>query len=235
MLKDKEFYNKESDKYSLKRYPMKAVDYIQFFFKKRMDIALKNTKTFFEKKEGLSLLEIGCADGVVLREVVSKMDSLFSSIIGIDIAEKMVEKARELNSSPKTSYYVRGNESEDKKFDLVFELGVINYTDFENDIEYAANHLNEGGLYLMSVAGRGSFNNLFRQGGDQYQNFLTYTEYENIIKKYFIIRKITPCGLYIPTIWRVPVLALLLQPVFEKMFFFLPNLYHEKIYTLIKK
>ncbi len=235
MIKDKDFYNKESEKYSSKRYPENASSYIQFFFKKRLNLVLNMLKKVLDDRKELKLLEIGCADGVVLREVVSKMDNSFSQIVGIDIAERMIDTARLFNKSLKTTYFVRGSEAFSEKFDLVLELGVINYTDFEKDLKYVLDNLNINGFYILSVAGKDSLNNFFQGGDNQYQNLLSYKEYEDIIKKYFIIKKIIPCGFYIPFLWRLPSLARILQTIFEEMFFFLPNLYHEKIYFLEKK
>lgn len=235
MIKDKNFYNKESFIYSKKRYPQKILNYTQFFFKERLRIALMEFEKNFNNGNGLKCLEIGCADGIILREIEKEFGNNFSEMLGLDIAEKMIEKAEALNTSSKISFFIRGNEPQDKKFDVILELGVINYTDFESEMRYAKNHLNRQGLYVLSVSGNSSSHNYFLGKEERYQNFNSYNAYEEIIKKYFLINKIIPCGFYLPILWKIPTIALFLQPILEKIFHFFPNAFHEKIYLLSVK
>ena len=65
-MKDVNFYDKESGTYSDKRYPKIVSSYNQFFFTERLRIVLKMLDKNISEKKNLSLLEIGCADGIVI-------------------------------------------------------------------------------------------------------------------------------------------------------------------------
>lgn len=231
MIKDRNFYNTESTQYSSKRYPERALTYVQHFFKKRLQVLLAQLQKATEGKNEASLLEVGCADGIVIRKISENIPGKFTEIVGVDTAEGMISVAKDLNQDSKTSFFVRGEESLGKAFDIVIEVGVANYTDFDAELAYARDHLNENGVYMLSIAGKSSTNALFGRGTG-YQNFLSYEEYEEKIKNYFAIKKITPVGIYMPALWRVPFFGRFLQPIIESLFRFFPNLYHEKLYTL---
>jgi SAM-dependent methyltransferase len=233
MKKDKDFYNKESSFYSSKRYPLVPSNYAQFFFKRRLKYVLKYLVDIFKEKDGLNILEIGCADGIVLRSIFERFGKKLSDIIGIDNAEKMIEEAKLNTKEIKIEFFIRGEEPK-KGFDVILELGVINYSDFDNDLEYAKERLKKDGIYILSVAGKGSINSYFGKG-DGYNNFLSYKEYEEKIKKIFNIEKIIPCGVYSPFVWRISTVGRFVQNILEKLFFLFPNLYHEKIYILRSK
>jgi SAM-dependent methyltransferase len=233
--KDRDFYNKESAGYSSKRYPERASDYIQFFFKKRLSLTLKVLSRAFNDKTSLSLLEIGCADGVVMREISKKVPRVFSEMTGIDTAEEMIKKAKAMDSQfLKTRYFVRGQEPAGARFDAIIEIGVANYTDFDAELRYAADHLKSGGKYILSIAGNGSLNARLG-GGVGYANFLSYGEYEDKIRGLFSLEMSLPVGLRVPLIWRTPALARFVQPILENTFLHIaPGLFHEKVYLLKK-
>jgi len=234
MIKDKYFYDKESARYSLKRYPETTSNYIQFFFKKRLDIVLRELKEIFGNKMRLNLLEIGCADGVVLRKILEEMGNNFSEMIGIDTSEGMIKEAGILTTNKKIRYFLRGEEVVSNKLDVVLEIGVANYAHIDEELEYAENNLKEEGIYVLSLAGKGSLNE-YLGTWEGYSNFLSYSEYENKIDNIFKINKVIPIGFYVPFIWKVPAVGRVLQPLFEFVFrLLLPNLFHEKVYILKK-
>ncbi len=235
MLKDKQFYNQESETYSFKRYPEIASSYIQFFFKQRLALVLKELIEETQDRDQLALLEIGCADGIVLRQVDGLMGDKFSEIIGIDNAEQMIEKAQELSRPDKIKYLLRDKENPNNKYDIILEIGVANYADIDEELSYAFDKLKSEGRYLLSLAGRNSFVNLFGKS-DGYNNFLSYQEYEKKIRKNFEIIKIVPVGFYLPFLWKSPALGKIIQPFLEWAFrFIMPNLFHEKICIICKK
>ena len=229
--KDESFYNTESAQYSSKRYPPVASTYVQAFFKRRLSITLEVIERI-PKSEPLSVLEIGCADGVVLRALRERFGARLGAIQGIDIAQEMIARARELNRDFRTTYAVR-REYVERPIDLVIETGVLNYAGVE-DISYAARQLKEGGWYVLSLAGTGSIiHQLDLVGG--FKDVRSYREYEALIREEFEIVAVRGCGFFVPYLWRVPALARLLQPYFEGVFgLLLPNLCHEKVY-LVKK
>lgn len=232
MIKDKNFYNTESSLYSTKRYPKITSDYIHFFFKKRLDIVIKELQNNFKNKDSLSLLEIGCADGIVLRKISEELEKKFSNLVGIDTSEGMIKKAEIPTTNKNINYFVRGKELFESKFDVVVEVGVANYADIDEELIYVKNNLNQNGIYILSLAGRGSLNDYFGKG-DGYNNFLSYSDYEDKIRKNFKIIKIVPIGFYLPLIWKAPPIARIWQFFIEIIFApFSPNLFHEKVYIL---
>ena len=234
MPKDRDFYNRESKNYSKRRYPLVASTYIHFFFKRRLEILLYVLKERFGDKNNLNLLEIGCADGVVLREIGVSMQSSFSSMVGIDTAEEMIDAARHIESTGNVTYFVRGKEPLDTKYRAVIEVGVANYTDFDAELAYAHGVMSLDGYYILSIAGKGSLNE--RMGrGKGYQNLFSYKEYEGRIRKFFDIEDIKTVGIFVPFLWTVPVLGRLIQPLCESLCSRNPNLFHEKLYILKKK
>lgn len=238
-MKDKEFFNSESQKYSSKRYPEKAVTYIQYFFKKRLAFAIRELSKAFAGKSRQSLLEVGTADGIVIREIAAKIPGVFSSFVGTDTAEDMIAAARNLTTVPGATFFVRGQEPlaavQPKKFDAILEIGVANYTDFDQEIAEAKSRLNPNGVFVLSIAGNSSLH-AKRKIDHGYQNFLSYKEYEDKIKTAFTIEKAIPVGLELPFIWRWPAYARIKQPATDAFFRHLaPSLFHEKLYILRPK
>ena len=234
MIKDTQFYDKESAQYSSKRYPAVARDYVQAFFKLRLALTIESMAPYLSQRKDLTLLEIGCADGVVMREFDHSFKVTFAKSVGIDISEEMVNKARSLNASSVSSFFVRGMESSTEAFDVIVEIGVANYADFGQELAYAEVHLKSHGIYALSIAGKGSLNDKLG-GAVGYKNFFSYKEYEAEIRKTFVIDLIVPVGLRVPLLWRVPFIGRLIQPIVEEIATILaPNLFHEKIYFLKK-
>lgn len=235
-VKDTNFYNEESKRYSQKRYPEVANDYIQFFFKHRLEIVIELLKDYFISKTNVSLIEMGCADGIVLRKVFDQFKSKIKSTVGVDISSGMIEQAKILNEERDINYFTDTNFTKNSKYDLIIEIGVLNYRDFASELEFISKILADDGIYICSFAGKGSLISLWKDDEREFANFLNYEEYEKEIEKYFIIKEIIPCGLFTPFIWRIPSFARIIQPVKEVIMANLaPNLFHEKVYLLEKK
>lgn len=230
-MKDIDFYNKESEHYSQKRYPNVAVTYVQFFFKRRLDRVLRELARVSEGKKNLSLLEVGCADGVVLRAVADAFPGVFSELVGVDTSPEMIKQAH-AQSTGAAQFFVRGEGALRGKFDVILEIGVANYADIDEELAHATRLLKGDGVYVLSLAGSDSLN--ARAGkGVGYNNFFSYRAYEQKIEQLFFIEKSIPCGFFIPFIWRIPFVARMVQTMGEKIFApFVPNLFHEKIYIL---
>ncbi len=236
MAKDTTFYNNESAIYSAKRYPAVARTYVQHFFKKRLSVLIGLLQKRYAGKSGLNLLEVGCADGVVLIEIDNVLGDTFSDMTGIDIAEEMIRVARARTETEsrgkKIGYSVRGQETAGKKYDVIIEVGVANYANFDEELVYAAQALKPGGRYFLSIAGTGSTNDSFGRGKG-YTNFLSYAEYEAKIRGVFNVEEVRAVGLYIPLIWALPAIARPLQALVEAILApIAPGLFHEKIYVL---
>jgi SAM-dependent methyltransferase len=237
-MKDTKFYNQESGIYSQKRYPQIATDYIHYSFKKRLKIVLGMIEWMIDSKDKASLLEVGCADGVVVKSINDKFGARLNNIQAIDLSPEMIEAAKKNNSSP-IVFKVRENDMKfENKFDIVVEVGVLNYTDILNEFGFAKDNLSRSGFYVLSIAGRDSLMvRLGRNRKDNFNNLLSYAEYEKKIAEYFDIVKIVPCGFWVPKLWKFPPVARIVQPSLDFLFKnLLPDLFHEKVYLLtIKK
>jgi SAM-dependent methyltransferase len=231
--KDTEFYNKESSVYSQKRYPSVAKSYTQFFFKERLRFTINSIREIIKGKQDLSLLEIGCADGIVLEHISKELGTQFSQLIGIDISPGMIHAAQKKYKESTMIFKERKDYTGMSLHDLIVEIGVINYASLADELEYIASHVKAGGHAIISLAGTGSLWDKRRKDDTGFNNFFSYSDYEREIMKHFTIIKRIPVGLPIPVIWRVPVLARVIESLAEKcMREIAPDLFHEKVYIL---
>lgn len=236
IMKDSTFYNQESVQYSEKRYPAAARSYTQFFFKRRLAIT-KDYIRWVLRHDVVqpTLLEVGCADGVVLRDIEKTFPGVFGALVGIDIAPKMIEQARKSTVSANTEFFTRDAYVGTGSVAVVVEVGVVNYTNFEEELAFAHSRLKSGGFYILSVAGTGSLRNRLKHEGG-FNDFRSYAEYERLISGKFTVRQVRGCGFFVPYLWRFPVLGKVVQSVLDPMIGFLaPGLCHEKVYLLEKK
>ncbi len=236
-MKDTKYYDKESVQYSQKRYPETEMHYVHFFFKRRLALLLGLLARITNGKRGMSLLEVGCADGFVLSTIAKKL-SCFDTLVGIDISPQMIETAKALNSDPRTHYYVRGERDFEKgSLDIIAEVGVLNLTDLREDLLFAKDHLKEGGYYICSLASSTSLTAKLKPSNRKdYKHFMSFTEYERTLREFFVIEARIPYGLFVPHIWKIPALARFIQPAVGQVFTkLLPNAFHEKIYLLRKR
>lgn len=234
--RDTAFYNKASATYSSERYPAIPRSYRQFFFTRRLAVLIQEIEPLVAPAgTPLSLLEVGCADGVVMRAIYDKFGSHFRELHGNDVSPDMIASAKRLHAGTPLTFSVRTEEPENARYDMLIETGVINYTDPATEIEYAARTLKDTGWYIVSYAGKGSFWDVFKPGKKGYQNLLSYQEFEALVKKKFTIEKAVPVGFFVPLLWRLPSVAASIQTVVELMCsHFAPNRAHEKMYLLKK-
>ncbi len=230
-----DFYDQESGGYSKKRYEGETQSYFQFLFKRRRQLFLGLISCISGELKNSDALEIGSADGVIVKKLLQKLPGSFKSITGIDVSPKMLEQARQTTKDPRARYFLRGQEPEGK-FDLVIELGV-HAQNFENEMVFISKKLRPSGYFVYSASGKNSLHVKIKLTGKDYtKDYLDYPDYEKVIKKYFNIVSAEPYGLFIPKLWAVPSLARVLQPlldnIFKNMF---PSLFHEKIYLLRTK
>jgi SAM-dependent methyltransferase len=183
-------------------------------------------------KNNPSLLEIGCADGVIIRAIEEKCGNTFKGILGIDISSEMVKAAVEKNVKENVSFRERKDYINTPQ-DVIIEIGVINYASLDDELIFISSQLKKDGIAIISLAGIGSLWDKQRKKDTGFNNFFSYKEYEEAIQSQFTIIDIVPVGLQIPLIWRIPSIALPLQSLKEKILRHLaPNLFHEKIYVL---
>jgi SAM-dependent methyltransferase len=233
-MKDTAFYNNEASIYSAKRYPQKPVTFTQFFFKERLQKALGLVGAFLHAKQSATLLEIGCADGVVARALWERFPAALARIDAVDISPGMIEAAAQKNADTPIRFSVRDTAPLLDKYDLIIETGVLNYTDTATDFAEAAQRLTPDGEYICSIAGSSSAQQGLK-GDSQYLHLYSYKIYEAELQKYFTIACTVPVGLFVPLLWKLPALARILQPVAELVLKIAPNLALEKIYVLTGK
>jgi SAM-dependent methyltransferase len=230
-----DFYNKESSQYSEKRYNSLTETYFQFLFKRRRQLFLDFVGRISKLLDGAHALEIGCADGVIVKKLLQKFPNSFASITGIDISPKMIEEASRTTEDSRAAYFVRGDEP-DTTYEMIIELGVHAHN-FEGEMQYISNHLKTSGYLIYSASGKNSLHAKIKLQTAAYRkDYLSYSGYEKIIQKYFSIVATVPYGLFVPKLWAFPRIARVMQPVLEALLRnIFPGLFHEKIYLLKKK
>ncbi len=211
-MKDTTYYNAESTKYSLKRYPNRLQTFTQYFFTRRLALTLSMLKRY--ARPATRLLEVGCADGVVVRAIQNSLPDTFAAIQAVDISPDMISVAE--SQTPADSGIVfsqRMNKDLPGIYDVIVEIGVLNYLDVPSEIPVIASSLVSQGLYVCSVAGKSSLQ--YRVKGGDYKDIRSYAEYEHIFNTSFELVYKVPVGFFAPLLWRVPVLARILQPFIE--------------------
>jgi predicted TPR repeat methyltransferase len=233
-MKDTAFYNQESTQYSSKRYAKVAHSYLQLFYAHRLEITKKYLRAVLEKlPANPSLLEVGCADGVIVRELCKDFPEI-GSIVGIDISPGMIDAAQSQNTDARATYQMR-SEYTGAPVDILVETGVVNYSDVDAEVLFAHQNIKEEGWYILSVAGTGSLYNRIKHDGGL-ADHRPYKEYDRIIRQHFIVHKVLGTGFFIPLVWKVPPLARALQGLAEvTLGAIFPGLCHEKMYLLQKK
>ncbi len=229
------FYDSESSQYTKKRYDGKTESYFQFLFKRRRQILLGFIGSL--KPVDWRLLEIGCADGVLLKKLVQKFPEGFKSLVGIDISPKMIDKAIETTKNPIVTYHLRDEEKDsESKYDLILELGVHVYN-LEEEMLFVSKKLPRDRYFIYSAASRNSIHARIKLKDKEYlKDYMSYDGYEKILRKYFRIVSSKPYGLFIPKLWAFPALARIVQPIVDALLRnVIPSLFHEKIYLLIKR
>jgi len=228
-----EFYDKESGHYTTKRYPKVTLSYTQYVFKKRLEIFLTQlAKIEKNLPRTATVLEIGCADGIVFKAMEERFPNRFVKMIGIDVSPKMISEAKNTNTNPRANFFLR-DDFKLEKFDLIIELGIHPY-DLVGELEYVNEHLNSFGYYFYSAVGRkSSFVSIKLRGENYLDDYKSYKKYEEVFKKYFSVENGEVYGLFVPKIWSLPIVGRSLQSVFDTIFkHIIPEFFHEKIYLL---
>jgi SAM-dependent methyltransferase len=229
-----QFYDSESDQYSKKRYEGLLSTYTQFLFRKRLEIFLGMFKQIAGQRK-VSLLDIGCADGIVINRIQRAFPQSTHKVVGIDISPQMIAQARESIKDPRASFYLR-NEAPQEMYGVILELGV-HVENLEDEIQYVKNHLVNGGYFIYSVAGRDSLHARIKlQNAAYVKDYRSYADAERILSEHFEIVDSQAYGFFIPKLWSIPPLARVLQPIIDSILRGItPSLFHEKIYLLRDK
>ncbi len=230
------FYDKASGEYSNRRYKSGTNSYIQFFFKRRLSLTIDILQKYISGRTNLLLLEVGCADGIVIETIDSKYPNNFIKYTGTDISPEMIRVASEKNKNSKISYYLK-NSSEQGEFDFVLAIGFLSPGIFDREFNYIKKFLKKGGIAIVSMASKDSIYTKIKLRDQEYsKDYWNHDKYREFLQKDFDILNAEPCGLFIPKLWSIPVLARIVQPVLESILkYIIPNLFHEKLYVLRRK
>jgi hypothetical protein len=231
------YYDEEAGVYSLKRYPKVPVNYVQFLFTHRREVMFRLLQTVIANTAApRTLLEIGTADGVLLRSIAKRIPDAFAKITGSDISQEMVATAGELTHNPHITFVQRDSLAAGGDFICVLEIGVgALATDTQSELSRAAGHLASGGYYICTFAGRNSIATRWGSTAADISQLSPYKTYEAAMREYFTIKKKIPYGIYVPLLWKAPALARRLQPLAEVAGKLFPSLAHEQLYLLKKK
>lgn len=101
---------------------------------------------------GKKMLDLGCGFGWHCKYAVEQGAA---AVVGIDLSEKMIEKAREINADPRITYDVMSVEDFDYtalQFDVVLSSLTFHYIDsFETICRNVGTALVQGGDFIFSV------------------------------------------------------------------------------------
>ena len=235
-MDSQDFYNQESEQYSQKRYGGQVDSYVKYFFNQRLNLVLTMLHRISKGRSDMSLLEVGCADGVVLRQTKRTLSEKFTRLVGVDIAENMIARARILSVGMGIEFFSK-NQTLNEKFHTILLVGFMTGPLIELERAYVNEHLKDGGYAIISLAGRHSLQARLKLQDKPYlADYRTYREYRELLEKNFEIINTQYYGLVIPKLWRFPKLARFLQPALDSIGTFLfPELMHEVLYLLRKK
>lgn len=231
-----DFYDKESTGYTQKRYPVITESYTQYIFKKRLAVFLSFIESVIDDlPQDISMLEIGCADGIILKAVEERFPNRFSKLVGVDISPGMIKEAKDSNKNPRASYFLR-DELISEKFTLVVELGVHPF-DLAGELSFVNSHLQSGGYFFYDLVGLKALYTRIKLKGEYFvSDYKTYKNSDTELSSVFTIVKASVYGFFVPKIWSRPSFARVIQPIVDAIFQNIsPELFQEKIYLLKKK
>lgn len=108
-------------------------------------VVLPNTLRLLALKKGLSLLDLGCGNGVLARSLPKGIDYL-----GVDNSPQLIKKAKSYTDHSFTVGDVTNPLPFKKKFDrIVFLLSLQNMEDLQGALQTAQNHAKSGSELLI--------------------------------------------------------------------------------------
>ena len=229
-LKTIEYYDNESKIYSSKRYPTLVNTFVQYLFKKRLEIALDMVAPY----EYDSVLELGCADGILLRQLVSRFPGKLSRLVGVDISPLMIKQARIMTPADMSIEYQMVSETPKEKFNLIMAIGFMNVQLWQNEISYLLGHLRADGYLLISFANLHSLHSMMKNEETSSSVLrATPSTYRKMLKVDFDIIAYKPYGFFVPKLWALPGFARFFQVFVDYLLaHILPSLFHEHLYLL---
>ncbi|QVK19232.1 methyltransferase domain-containing protein [Mycoplasmatota bacterium] len=102
-----------------------------------------------------SVLDLGCKDGLDLRNLAKKISTKESELYGIDISERFIEKAKEVSKDNSNIHYLVADVSrklpfKDNYFDLVYSLNLLECIEIKESFLKEVNRvLKEEGIVVF--------------------------------------------------------------------------------------
>ncbi len=229
----REFYDRMSDHYSRDRYLSGITNAVQYSYAQRLNIVRVFARRALMGTTHARILDVGTADGYVLRRIYDDNASHIAAMVGNDIAPKMLEEARRQSTGYPVTFVLRGQEPAGE-YNLLMEIGV-HMPDPQAEIEWIVERVNHGGYAIITVANRYSWYSRQKLRNKPYiVDYRTFQEYEHYIASSFDILEKRTLGIFIPKLWVLPsFFARLIQTVAEWIIERLaPNTMHERVYLL---
>ena len=137
--------------------------------------------TFIEKKEYVSILEIGCGTGFFTKTISEKIH--FNTYIAVDIVPECNNYITQIN--PKINFIADDIENylntSEEKFDLIISNASLQWVnDFENTIRILKKCLNKDGELIFSTFGKENFREIYHAIGTS----LNYYSQKDLIQMF---------------------------------------------------
>ena len=195
-----DFYNKESTQYSKKRYEGKTNSYFQFLFKRRRQLFLAFIDSVKGELKDSKALEIGCADGVIVKKLLQKLPDSFKTITGVDVSPKMIEISKNrLKDKATINLDSIESFSPKNKFNYIFSIDSFHhYANQEKAILNLHQTLKKGGKLIISDFSLGRLGNwFFKKFEPSNSRMLSKKEFKELFEKHkFGIIKQKRVGLF---------------------------------------
>ena len=229
----REFYDIISPHYSRDRYLSGVTNAVQYSYAKRLNIVRAFVGRALDGVRDAHILDIGTADGYVLRHVYDDNSSAIEVMVGNDIAPKMLVEARNQSEGYPVVFVLRGQEPSGQ-YDLVLEIGVHTH-DLDAELEWIVSHLKPGGCVVLTVANRDSLFTRMKLTSKPYiGDYHSFNQYEHILMGRFDLVCQRTFGIFIPKLWVLPLffarpIQNAAEWISERL---IPNAMHERVYLL---
>lgn len=229
----REFYDLISDHYARDRYLSGVTTFVQFSYVRRLKFVMVFVRAALSQAMKARVLDVGTADGYVLRRIYDNNKDSIALMVGNDISSKMLEEARRQSVGYPVTYILR-DEGLVGKFDLLMEIGV-HIPNLTCEVAWISEQLQPSGYAVITVVNKSSWYSRLKLRNKSYlRDYQTFKTYERILSGTFDILQSRSIGIFIPKLWLLPVsvarpIQTVLEWVSERL---IPNMMHERIYLL---
>lgn len=231
-----EFYDAISHHYSRDRYESGVKNSVQCTYALRLRVVLDFARRALSHMTAARILDVGTADGYVLRRVYNENAARILDMVGVDIAPHMVLEARQQSDAYPAAFVLRGHEP-NRLFDFVLEVGV-HMDDAAAEFAWLAARTLPRGHVIVTVANSNSLFTRFKLRRKSYAAaYRSFPEYEQMLAQHFEVITYRTMGVFVPLIWKLPARAArCIQVVVERVVECVsPSVMHERVYLLRRR